>query len=258
MDSTSPRAGRPDVSVVIPAHNEASTIAEVIRRVDACLEARGWSREIIVGDSASTDDTVAEALATGLPVRVVSAFESGKGRILTRALMEARGRVLAFIDADLDLSPEELPSLIDEVLDGATCAVGAKAGEALAARPLHRRLASRVVNAAARRFLRTGISDHQTGMKAFSREPLRQVLPYVVETGWLWDTEVLWRLRRAGATAIEVPVTLLDARGSGFRGANGIEGGRQFMALYSRVGAAAGSGLRKMTTGAAAPPGDRP
>ncbi len=248
MRRINPNAERPDVSVVIPARNEEDTIAEVIRRLDACLEARGWTREIILGDSACTDGTVAAALRTGLPVRVVSDPEPGKGRILTRSLGKARGVVVAFIDADLDLQPEELPGLVDEVLSGATAAVGVKAGDALTARPWHRRVASRVVNAAARLILRTGLHDHQTGMKAFDGESLRRILPYVREVGWFWDTEVLWRLRRTGGSVAEVPVTLLNAVGSGLPLAGGIGGARQFMTLYGRMMLAPGYGREAQAT----------
>ena len=252
MDPSPDTPARPDVSVVIPARNEAGTVAEVIRRVDASLAARSWSREILVGDSASTDDTVEAALATGLPVRVVSVSEPGKGRILTRSFREGRGRVVAFIDADLDLLPEDLPRLIQAVRDGSTCAVAVKTAAARAARPVARRIGSRVVNAAARLFLRTGLTDHQTGMKAFAGDALQRVLPDVVETGWLWDTEVLWRIQRAGGSVVEVPVTLLDARGSGFRGVSGIDGARQLVALDRRlalVPGPAGPGSERTTAG---------
>ncbi|NIP79393.1 MAG: glycosyltransferase, partial [Gemmatimonadetes bacterium] len=221
------------------------------------LEGRGWSYEIVVGDSASTDDTADRALSSGIPVRVVSESQAGKGRILTRALGQCRGRVLAFIDGDLDLSPEELPRLIEPVLAGATCAVAAKEGAALAARPRLRRIGSRVVNTLARVLLRTGLTDHQTGMKAFSGDALRDVLPEVVETGWLWDTEVLWRLRRRGATFAEVPVTLTRARGSGFRGLrDSVDGARQIMAMYRRVAVEPPVSLPGPTPARVTPPGD--
>lgn len=235
MRSLDQDTARPDVSVVIPARNEQGTIAEVIRRVDTCLADRGWSGEIILGDSACIDGTVEAALETGLPIRVVSATEPGKGLILTRAFMTAQGSVLAFIDADLDLNPEDLPRLIAEVRGGATAAIGTKSGESLAARPWHRRIASRVVNGMARAILRTGLRDHQTGMKAFARSPLLQILPEVVETGWLWDTEVLWRLQRTGGPVTEIPVTLVNGRSSSLRWTGGLKGARQILAMYGRM-----------------------
>lgn len=254
MESVSISSRAPDVSVVIPAHNEMGTIAEVVRRVDACLDARGWSKEILIGDSACTDGTVLAAVATGLPIRVVSAVEPGKGRILTRAFLQSRGRVLAFIDADLDLFPEELPRLIDEVRAGATCAVGVKTHTARASRPLSRRIGSFLVNAAARIVLRTGLTDHQTGMKAFDGDALRAVLPEVVETGWLWDTEVLWRLKSAGGSVTEVAVTLSYSGFTDVRHLNSVDGARQVLAMYRRVGLFGGLGERSVG-GPHVPPG---
>ncbi len=228
--------GHPLVSVILPARDEAGTIAEVVRRVAASVERRGWSYEIVLGDSASSDDTVARALEADPRLRVVRAERPGKGFALTRAFLHARGQILAFMDSDLDLAPEDLPALIDAVLAGAACAAGAKTGAALASRPFFRRIASRAVNVAARLALRSGISDHQTGMKAFDGAALRAVLPEVMEAGWLWDTEVLWRLGQRGSAVVQVPVGLSGARDGAFRSwPDRITGLAQVLSLYARL-----------------------
>jgi hypothetical protein len=208
--SSTPPARMPEaeVSLVLPARNEAASVAEVIRRADAALERAGWSREIIVVDSASTDGTGDIALRVGLPVRVIREPRPGKGRALTTGFKHSAGAVLAFLDTDLDLAPEDLPLVIDPVMAGTTCAAAMKAGAALAQRPVLRRIGSRLVNLASGLAFQTGLRDHQTGLKAFRGSALREVLPQVREQGWLWDSEVLWRLARAGATFIQVPVTL--------------------------------------------------
>lgn len=227
---------QPDVTVVLPARNEAGTIAQVIRRLSAVLHDRAWTHEIVVGDSASTDDTAARAKAAGPRVRVVREERPGKGRILTRCFQASRGRVLAFMDSDLDLAPEELPWLIDAVLGGAACAAGAKDGPALASRPWLRRSGSLVVNGAARLLLRTGLTDHQTGMKAFDGATLRAVLPRVKEHGWLWDTEVIWRILQEGGRVVQVPVQLAPGRTDTFRSwEGGWTGARDVMTLYGRL-----------------------
>ena len=227
---------QPLVSVVLPARNEAATIAEVVRRVAAALERHGWPGEIIVGDSASVDGTAARALSADPGIRVVRAEEPGKGLILTRALLQARGEIVAFMDSDLDLAPEDLPALIAAVRAGAHCAAAAKTGEALAARPLLRRAGSRMVNLTARLALRTGLQDHQTGMKAFHGPTLRHVLPDVKERGWLWDTEVLWRLRRSGATLTQVPVALHGNGGETFAGwKSRFDEAGALLGLYARL-----------------------
>ena len=208
----------PYVSVVLPARNEQATIDSVVRRVGAALAKHGWSYELILGDSASNDGTVARAVGADPATRVVREDRPGKGLVLTRALQATRGEIVAFMDADLDLAPEDLPALIAAVRAGAGCAAAEKTGEALAARPLLRRFGSRLFNTATRLLLRTGLSDHQTGMKAFHGPTLRGVLPDVKEQGWLWDTEVLWRLRRAGAKLCQVPVAMHGAGNRAFPG----------------------------------------
>lgn len=99
------------VSVVIPARNEAASIAEVVRRIaDELLAAAGGSGlvdELIVMDSLSSDDTVTVAAAAGAAVHTVAdvrpdlGVQKGKGEALWKAQFVARGDVLVFIDADL-------------------------------------------------------------------------------------------------------------------------------------------------------------
>ena len=256
MVDPSVRNAPPLVSVVLPARDEADTIAEVVLRVAAALEQNGWTYEILLGDSASSDDTVARALRADPSIRVVPVDRPGKGLVLTSALRQARGEILAFMDSDLDLAPEDLPALIRAVRAGAGCAAGAKMGAALAARPALRRLASRAVNAAARLVLRSGLQDHQTGMKAFDGTAMRAILPDVKEEGWLWDTEVLWRLARSGSSLVQVPVTLHGARDRAFNQWRSRIGGlAQLLSLYARLSREA-SGLAAPAdpAGAAPPP----
>ena len=202
----------PHVSLVLPARNEAGTIAEVVRRTAAAMTSAGWSHEILVVDSASSNGTAAVAASAGVPVQLLREPLPGKGRALTRGFAKAKGRVLAFIDTDLDLAPEDLPRLVSEVHRGATCAAAMKTGPVLRQRPLTRRVGSRAVNAVARRLCATPLLDHQTGLKAFDAAALRRILPNVRETGWLWDLEVLWRLSLAGARLTQVPVHLTGCR----------------------------------------------
>ena len=222
----------PQVSLVLPARNEADTVAEVIRRARRALSVAGLAdHEIIVADSASTDGTAVVAAAADPDVRIVRVEEPGKGRALTAGFRAARGRVLAFIDSDLDLAPEDIPAVVGPVLTGAAAAVARKTGPVQASRPFLRRVGSRVVNAVAGAVLRTGVRDHQTGLKAFEARALREVLPRVQETGWLWDTEAVWRIVRGGGEVVEVPVALRGAR------PGHLQGWRQEVEALGEVGA---------------------
>jgi len=114
----------PDVSVVIPAYNEAAGIAATIRSM---VRSRYRGRiEIIVVDDGSSDDTAAIARNLGIPyVRVISQPNSGKPGALSRGIAEARSDILVLVDGDTVFQPDTLGRLIAPL---AAADVGAVSG----------------------------------------------------------------------------------------------------------------------------------
>jgi glycosyltransferase involved in cell wall biosynthesis len=100
-----------DVSVVIPALNEAENIRAVVGEMP-------WNliRECIVVDNGSTDATAAEALSAG--ARVVSAPQRGYGRACAAGAATAAGNVLVFMDGDGSDVPGEMELLLQPILAG--------------------------------------------------------------------------------------------------------------------------------------------
>ena len=101
----------PDVSVVIPAYNEAAGIAATVRSMAASTY-RG-RLEIIVVDDGSSDDTAAIARNLGMPfVRVITQANSGKPGALNRGVAEARSEILILVDGDTIFEPATIGRLI--------------------------------------------------------------------------------------------------------------------------------------------------
>lgn len=100
----------PSVSIIVPARNEARTIADII------VGARPHAREIIVVDGHSTDDTA--AIARRLGAKVVSDNGKGKGDALRIGAQAASGEILVFMDADGSHNPAALPSLLQPLIQG--------------------------------------------------------------------------------------------------------------------------------------------
>jgi glycosyltransferase involved in cell wall biosynthesis len=106
---------RPQVTVLVPALNEENTIADVVERV---LEIP-LRVELIVIDDGSTDGTSEILRGFGDRVRVLrNEKPSGKGNAIRKALPLATGTATIIQDADLEYFPEEIPALIQPILDG--------------------------------------------------------------------------------------------------------------------------------------------
>ena len=204
----------PTLSVVLPARNEASVIGRTVPRVASYLDGLGLDYELIVGDSGSTDGTGEIVRDLGLAhVRVVRDELPGKGRILTRCLSQAKGRYVGFLDADLEIPEDTLGALLGRLQGGADAAVAMK-DETVSRRPLHRRVMSRFLKLVLQGLFRTGVSDHQAGCKLFRAEVLRQVLPLVRSSGWMWDSEVLVYIHNRRGRIEQVPVVAVPTRPS--------------------------------------------
>lgn len=97
-------------SVVIAAKNEEDTIREIV------LESRKFSKEVLVIDGHSADETAALAERAGARVCVDNG--KGKGAALRKGIEEARGSIIVFLDADGSHSPEDIPRLVAPILAG--------------------------------------------------------------------------------------------------------------------------------------------
>ncbi|WP_338741664.1 flippase-like domain-containing protein [Haloplanus salilacus] len=207
-------SGGVEVSVVLPAYNEADTIESTVRTT---LSALGeflppGTFEVLVAEDGCEDRTpaIADRLAAADDrVRHVHSDERlGRGGALERAFSTARGDTLVYFDTDLATDMRHLEELIERVRSGdADVATGSRwlPGE-VADRPAKRGVPSRVYNRLVRLFLRSSLRDHQCGFKALSREAFDRLHDDVEDDHWFWDTELLIRAQRAGLTVAEFPV----------------------------------------------------
>ncbi|WP_311171152.1 flippase-like domain-containing protein [Halobellus ordinarius] len=203
-----------EVSVVLPAYNEAETIEETVettlRTLAAFLPAGTF--EVIVAEDGCEDRTpeIADRLAAADErIRHVHSDERlGRGGALERAFAAAEGETLVYFDTDLATDMRHLEELVDRVRSGAAdVATGSRwlPGNR-ADRPAKRGVPSRVYNGLVRAVLRSDLRDHQCGFKAFSRDAFEDLRTDVEDDHWFWDTEMLVRAQRAGYEVAEFPV----------------------------------------------------
>jgi dolichyl-phosphate beta-glucosyltransferase len=202
----------PELSVVIPAFNEASRLPETLRKVTHYLEARGTAYEVLVVDDGSTDATAQRAAETGgAAVRVLrNDMNRGKGYSVRRGMLEARGEKRLMTDADLSTPIEDLEHLLARIDEGCDVAVGSRAvpGARIEVRqPWYRENMGRLFNLFVRVLVVPGLRDTQCGFKVFTARAAREVFAVALLDGFCFDVEALYIARSRGYRVAEVPVT---------------------------------------------------
>ncbi len=220
--------GSPVLSVVVPAYNEASRIAESLRHIAAYLGSLPYESELIVVDDGSDDvgrkavEDALAALSSDLSRRLMRHDTNrGKGAAVRTGCLAARGRYVAFLDADLATPPAALGELVAALEAGADLAIGvrnqADGSDMRDRRDLLRRLAGKAFSSAVSRLLLPGIQDSQCPMKAFRREAaLRLFALQRIET-WSFDAELLYLASRLGMQTAQVSVSWNAVEGSHLR-----------------------------------------
>jgi glycosyltransferase involved in cell wall biosynthesis len=226
MATEAPRddIARSELSVVIPAYNEAERIGASMRRLATYLAAHHPAAEIVVADDGSTDDTAAVvrelAGEIGLPVSVLgAATHRGKGHAVRRGMLAADGALVLMTDADFSTPIEELEKLHAAVTSGADVAIGSRrtAGAVIEKRqPAVREAMGRVFTWLTRQLL-VDVSDVTCGFKLFRREAARAVFSRATLDDWSFDAEALFLVKRLGLKLVEVPVHWSDAPGTKVR-----------------------------------------
>ena len=163
------------LAVVVPAKDEEATIGELLGRIGR-VRVPGCELSTVVVDDGSTDRTAQIVREKGALV-VRHSENEGLGAAVRTGLqtaVELGADVVAYLDADLEYYPEEIPHLVEPVLDGrAEYVLGSRflgGGCGVRRMKLHRRVGNRTFTLLLVLLTRRRITDGQTGMRAFSRE----------------------------------------------------------------------------------------
>lgn len=206
----------PELSIVVPAYNEEKRLPRALSQIRDYFAGRQSTAsdiEIIVVDDGSTDGTarIVEEWARQMPSLrlVLNGGNRGKGYSVRHGMLEARGRIALFTDADLSSPIEESAKLLAAISAGNDVAIGSRALD----RSLievhqspYRELAGIIFNGFVRLITGLPFHDTQCGFKAFVREPSRIVFEQQRIERFGFDPEVLFLAQRHGLRAAEVPV----------------------------------------------------
>lgn len=167
------------LTLVIPAYNEAESIAPLLDEIRSVCDGHGISYEAIVIDDGSTDATferVREANARDPRVHGVRfRRNSGKAAALAEGFRRARGRSIITMDADLQDNPSEIPGLLQMLDDGADMVSGWKK---IRHDPWHKTMPSKLFNAVTSAASGLKLHDFNCGLKAYRAEVVKSIEVY--------------------------------------------------------------------------------
>src|SRR3954447_7437090 len=203
----------PQYSIIIPAYNESARLGATLDRVLNYVSSGQWDAEIIVVNDGSRDNTadlVRQYATTNPHLRLIeNPGNRGKGYSVRNGMLNARGEVLLFSDADLSSPIEEAPKLFAALEAGADVAIGSRwlRSELQTQRqPLHRQLFGRIFNLALRIVLGLSQKDTQCGFKAFTHQAAQAIFPLQRIERWGFDPEIIFLAKKQGFHVIEVAV----------------------------------------------------
>lgn len=202
-------SGALDVTIVIPAFNEALRLPNTLTALNQWISERDEAIEVIVVDDGSTDDT-ANVAASFPSVRFESLpVNSGKGAAVRRGMLLGCGDLLLMMDADLATPMTEFDVLVNAIRDGADVAIGSRPlkSSTLAVRqPFLRELAGRLFNFIVRILSGLSFHDTQCGFKLWRSVAAKNSFERCRVDGFAFDVEALVVAQALGYKVVEIGV----------------------------------------------------
>lgn len=203
---------RPLLSIVIPAHNEASRLPPSLEKIDAFLQSQPFASEVIVVENGSHDGTaaVARRFAETHPyVRVIEVETRGKGLAVKAGMLAAHGDFRFICDADLSMPIEEVTRFLPPHADGYDILIATREGKESKriGEPEYRHIMGRINNWIIKLAALPDFEDTQCGFKMFTRRAAEDLFCVQRMAGIGFDVELLFVAKRRGYKIREVPIT---------------------------------------------------
>lgn len=237
-----PDRPRPSLTLVLPAYNEAARLGSALDELFGYLGRSGPARaggrpasdlgaiDVLLIDDGSEDGTAAlvEARPEAGPgadgsrplLRVLRCPHGGKGAAVRAGILAATGDLVVFADSDMATPPDQLPLLVDALVDH-DVALGSRVQpdgtDRRSSQPFHRRALGKVFHGLAGAWVTGSVPDSQCGFKGFRRAVGRDLFDQQQITSIVFDAEIVHLARRRGYSIAIVPVQWTDQRGSRMR-----------------------------------------
>ena len=191
----------PKTIVAMPAYNEEKYIGSLVLRI------KRYAGEVIVVDDGSIDRTAMIAELAAATV-VKHGENNGYGCAIQSIFAEAGKRnpeVLVILDADAQHNPDEIPSLVKAVTEGADVVIGSREMQRNVI-PAYRRAGQRVLSGLTNVASQKKLSDTESGFRAYSRKAIAEL--ELKEKGMAVSSEIVSAAASKGLTITEVPISV--------------------------------------------------
>ncbi|MDP4029934.1 MAG: glycosyltransferase [Gallionella sp.] len=216
-----------ELSVIIPARNEAEGLRALLPRLVAILP----GAEIIIANDGSDDDTL--AVCAEFPVRAIShPYPKGNGAAIKSGARAAKGKVLIFLDADGQHKPEDIPALLEKFSEGYDMVIGARQSGSHAGS--HRAVANDVFSRFATWMVQQPVEDLTSGFRVVKANKFRKFL-YLLPNGFSYPTTITMSFFRAGFSLAYLPIHT-PRRATGRSHIRPIRDGVRFLLIIIKIG----------------------
>lgn len=209
------------LSIIIPAHNEEGRILASLVSLSDFLKQKAVDFEIIVSEDGSSDNTcqvVRNYMRNNNEIILLHSEEKlGKGGGILKGTDAVSGNIVLITDADLSVSPTEIPRLLDAIEKGADVAIGSRnlpESELIIKPPYHRIILGKTFNLLFRHLFHVAIYDTQCGFKAIKANVLKELADTIIIEGFAFDVNLIVEAIRNNYKVTEVPITWSYRQGS--------------------------------------------
>jgi len=214
------------LSVIVPCYNEEKRLPDTLLEMDKFFSEKDYAYEIIVFDDGSKDKTkeVASNFKKMIKnLKVLGDKENhGKGYVVKRGMLEAKGKFRLFADADNSTPIQEIDKLLPFFEKGYDIVIGSRAKggrekNIKIEQPLYRRMLAKCGNIAISALAVKGIRDTQCGFKCFTKEATEYIFNKTRINRWGFDIEALAIAQKKGYKIQDVPVSWYNSAESRVR-----------------------------------------
>jgi len=196
--------------LILTLYNEGPSLNQSLAEIYQLLKKSGLSFEIILVDDRGSDNSLAlaeEFIKDKDNCSIIRhEINIGRGGSVSDGMRAANGKVVGFVDTDLEISPEKIPEAVQTIISEQADVVTGLRNYKFNLSSIFRYFLTSGYRLMVRLLFSLPISDTETGFKFFNREKILPILEKAKDKRWFWDTEIIVLSHYADLKILEIPV----------------------------------------------------